>query len=193
MPSSEPRYHKTRDYWYCSHPTTGKQVYLGKDRNTAWRRFAALDDQPSDRPTFVADAVEAWKATHGGSWEAEELREWQGWATTVALHEIDKDHLRRFAKHMEKRKLSPQTMRHRMRLAKAVLRWCHENEWIDRMPATPKLPVPVKRPKHYEADVIKAVWETLGHAKGILTFLVETAARPSPNTVHLTRIKQASR
>ena len=78
MPSSEPRYHKIRDYWYCSHPTTGKQVYLGKDRNTAWRRFAALDDQPSDRPTFVADAVEAWKATHGGSWEAEELREWQG-------------------------------------------------------------------------------------------------------------------
>ena len=70
-------------------------------------------------------------------------------------------------------------MRHRMRLAKAVLRWCHENEWIDPMPTSPKLPVPVKRPKHYEADVIKAAWETLGHAKDILTFLVETAARPS--------------
>lgn len=79
--------------------------------------------------------------------------------------------------------LSLKTIRHYIRAATAVLRWAHDQEWIDRMPAVPKLPKPMRQARDLDGTRIGSTFETFtGKAKRtghIFRFILATGCRLS--------------
>ncbi len=61
MPSNPLRHHDARDYWYFVDPTTHKQVYLSRDKNTAARKWREIQGGkpilPSGAPTSISEAT----------------------------------------------------------------------------------------------------------------------------------------
>ena len=182
MPTNPLRHHDARDYWYFVDPTTHKQVYLSRDKNTAARKWREIQGGkpilPSGAPTTISEATTRWLATHGGNWERYQLVDWARVSMKIALADVDHDLLKRYATHCKRKKWSAETIRKRVRLAHVVLRWCHEQGWIATLPTKPRLDQPIRRPRDYKLDAIDAAWRTLGQAKDVLSFILEIGCRP---------------
>lgn len=174
---SQPRWDKTNRYWYAR--LGGKKKYLAADESSAWKRFHELGgtDAPTERPVVVSEAIAAWARVHGDTWHKYVLKAWDAFAGTTKLKDVDRDHLTKFAKTI--RRQAPATIRHKIKLAHRVLRWCEQHGWIDHVSERPRLPKPQPKYRDEPVDEITAAFVTLpAYAKAILGFVVETGCRP---------------
>ena len=77
-------------------------------------------------------------------------------------------------------KLKPETIRHWLRTATAVLRWAVEQEWVATMPKVPKLPTPMRQNRDVAPERLREILSALPERAGrILRFIAYTGCRPS--------------
>jgi len=184
---SQPRWHKSRRYWYCRHG--GRQHYLSRDYATAVRRFAEIvgHDLPGEQPLTVAMLIAEWSRLHAKRFHGEWLAAWDRHGGQRRLIDLPPDHLVEYRNHLQRatvprrrRRYSPVTIRSYVKLAHRVLTWGCERGWIGRVPDKPALPIPPSGERHIDGDDLKRAWATLPpRAERILRFILETGCRPS--------------
>ena len=197
MPAKpQPRYHKTKGYWYIVRD--GKQKFLARDFATAWEKWRGTvrlgpDAKRLNAPGSVAEAVETWLQLHPGPDEKFRLLRWVRWAGRMPVDDLDVGHLEAFASHLRttagrsgsnhKRRrepYAPKTICDTINSTRRVLQWCIDYGWLNRMPRVPRLSKGMRHPRDIEQVDIDRVWRGLPRfAKPILTFILETGCRPS--------------
>lgn len=193
MPRKRPKWHKARRCWYVFFE--GKQRYLGTDEAGAWTRLDKLlyDSGVPVRPLTLAGAADEWLKAYPSRDNEWRLARWTRSVGHERLRDMSIDHLDRFAAYLRRAKMkpghghktkpkagySPKTIRDTVQTVRRVLQWCHDHDWIARVPRLPKLAKSVKMPKDLSPKTLDDVWQTLGKARRILTFILETGCRPS--------------
>jgi integrase len=203
---SKPHLHK--GYWRCR--IDGREVHLGADKRAAFAKFHQLmtdrlAEDLDDRPRTVNGVIAAWLKLNDKPGYADWLAQFREFAGDVSLRNVEKDLLTRYHLHLKdqtgKRRvydrkakawgigstgkaLSPKTQRHYIRAATAVLKWAHEQEWLDVLPVTPKVPKPIKQARDLDTGAIIKALDTFAtkrarRAGRILRFIAETGCRPS--------------
>ena len=188
-----PCWHKSGRYWYVK--IDGKQRYLSTDEAKAWKKLDDLlyDGGTHVRPLTIRKAADEWLKVYASRDNEWRLARWDRWAGRESLKNVSIDHLDRFAKFLQRATMkpgkghkkkpkagyAPKTIRDTVQSVRRVLQWCHDHGWIKRLPRAPKLSKATRRPKDISSNQINDVWKTLGKAKAILTFVLETGCRPS--------------
>jgi len=147
----------------------------------AYRRFGEIvgHEAPTDRPETVAEAIAAWQLIYGGKWEVWILNAWDDFAGTTELDRLGLDHLAKYTRHLRRQKQAASTIRHKVRLATRVLRWCIKNDYLATLPEAPNLPKPLVRPRDARPAELMATFASLPErARNVLRFILETGARP---------------
>lgn len=158
----------------------GKKHDLGRDYWGALRRIADIAGDKIRGPAAhtVAAAITAYLPTHRRpDWAGGLLKSFEEFSQTTELRDLPEDHLIRFAASLSN---SPATIRHKVRLANAVLKHAIKQGWMDRLPDAPKLEVPQTRARDIPPDVLTETWQKLpDRAKPLLEFMLTTGCRPS--------------
>ena len=174
---SQPRWDKSKRAWYCRY--RNRKYYLGQDESVAYKKFAGIvgGEITTDVRT-VASAVAEWQARNGTDWTKYLLGRWLEFGGTVTLDTVNNDHFTNYARWLGK-KYKPETVRHCLRYAIAVCRWCVEHDILAKTPAMPKTPTPVRSPKDIDTETLVATFEKLtGPVRALLEFILETGCRP---------------
>lgn len=180
----------------------GREHYLGSNKSQAQIRAGALIAQHMaqpgavHRPRNVAELVEAWQVERPGrAWvlipfakftydtrvaeplndlPIDTLERYVVWLQTKAQHR----HVRK-GRQSKKRGLLPWSVRQYANAARALLRWAHDREWVDRVPRSPKLPKPVERARDIPPAKLRAIFDALPDRAGrIFRFILATGCRP---------------
>lgn len=177
-----PRVHfdKTRKYFYCR--LRRKKHYLGKDFKKAHEQFAKLlgDAYPLPEPVTVAEAIEGWLRENPGDWRKTILKAWYDFAGTDGLDGLPPDALEQYARHLQSKKQSARTIKHKINHAARVCRWAVEHGHMQREPKRPKVPKPMQEPRDVPMPKLAEVFADLPkQAERILAFILMTGARPN--------------
>ncbi len=88
---------------------------------------------------------------------------WRTFAGPTTLTDIKLDHLQDYPRWLERRGDRPQNIRHNLRLAKRVLRWCVDHGYLERTPRAPANASKVARtPKPIHSDHIRVQTHAVG-------------------------------
>lgn len=168
--------------------------YLGTDAVAARKKYdRLLADRISlgGQPDTLSEIVARWSVEHPKAdqpWARARLIEWLG---DRLVGELAPDLLIQFAEHLNHAKtkprkghtpapLQPKTIRHCLAFASRVFRDARASGWTDVQLRNPKLPRAMLIPRDLSpADVQRLISAAPETAKPIITFLVETGARPS--------------
>lgn len=177
----QPRYDKSRNSWYCRY--RNKKHYLGTEYIEACERFARVVGQEAvgEAPQTVAEAISSWLLLHDQKrWDWWILKTWAEYAGREPLHRIIPDHLQAYLSHLKGQAQSSATIRHKVRKAAEVCRWCVKHGYMHAVPEMPKLPKPMQRPRDVPHQKLREVFATLPRkTEPILRFILEVGCRPS--------------
>lgn len=182
---AKPRFYKPPNrsgYWYFSHKGKRYRAYTEAE---IWKKFyEVMGPGIIESETLnVAEAGELWLRRNGHaekSWHWQMLQAWIRWAAILRVGKLPSDHLIRFVEHVESQGHSRETLRKELRAAIAVLQWCVDEGWLEKMPAKPKTKAPIRRPRDYDRKkMIGSINALPDRAQRIARFMVETGCRPS--------------
>lgn len=186
--------HLSKGYWRVR--INGVEHHLGKDRRQAMRKFHTLmrekyPDVPEDQPQTINGAIVAWRVLNDKPCYEQWLTPFRDYTGRLHLDDVTDDlftryllHLKAYTYHRGKngrtRHLGNETLRHYVRTATAVLRWAHEQGWIDSIPRAPKLVKSVRKVRDVEVSRLAEILDHLpARAQRILRFIAATGCRPS--------------
>lgn len=163
----------------------GRKHDLGRDYWDALRRIADIAGDKvrgGAQPLTVSEAIEEYLTTQRNpQWPSGLLKSFAKFSTGLELKSLPDDHLIRFAASLKSN--SPQTVRHKVRLAKAVLQHAIRQKWMVAMPEAPKLRTPSRKARDIAPDVLAATWTELpSRARPVFEFILATGCRPSEAT-----------
>ncbi len=205
MRQSKPHLHG--GYYRCR--IDGQEKHLGKDKRLAMQRFRRLmlervvDTNADGPPRTVNGAIVAWRKIHDRPCYTYWLAPFAEFAGGRFLNDVGQDLLTRYLLHLKDRQarrwsydakartwsprdtgrgLSDETIRHYIRAASSVLKWCHRQKWSSDLPDTPKMPCPVRHVRDLAPGELLAALESMksrsGRAERILRFIAVTGCRP---------------
>ncbi|MEW6250844.1 MAG: site-specific integrase [Planctomycetota bacterium] len=189
-----------RTYW-LGKATNGDTLTREAEAEFHRLKAEALREHAAGTPQTVNGLVEAWRVLNPKPCYRGWLRALQGFAGTTRLDQIDRALLTRYHSHLttftyrrlgrkadngervklEPHKLAPETVRHWIRTAVAVLAWGVEVGYVRTMPIRPRrLNRAVQEPRDVDPATLRAALGNVnGNAGRILRFIAATGCRPS--------------
>lgn len=161
----------------------GKLHYLGSDERKARAAFYRLmarrvEPPPADQPQTVEQVAALWLRSNRRTCYVYWLRPFVKFAGPLSLSEIRPDLLTRYAAGIGDQ-YAPESIRHFVHVARAVLRWAHELDYVECVPRCPKLPRPVRKSRDVEPRRLAAILDELpNRARSVLRFIAATGCRP---------------
>lgn len=178
------RPHKTKSgRWYQN--VDGKR-YWGRTAREVRDKVRATGKEtplPKD-PIIVLEIVEAWQEVstqHRTRFVGDTIGSFETFFGRTRLTDVDRAALERYAEYLKGLGNGPQTIRHKVRLAKRIFRWAHEHDeqYISQMPRSPKLPpIPQGHKSIPVDDLTKLLNEMHPSSRLIYTFILATRCRP---------------
>ncbi|MEE9294579.1 MAG: site-specific integrase [Phycisphaerae bacterium] len=158
----------------------GRQYTRTKRRDAYTLLNSLLATEPVEGGLiYVAEAVREWCRLNPGDWEKGRLLNWLDFNKSAKLADVDDRHVADYLAWMKKRGFSPWTIRHNMRLAYAVLNWCHDCGWVSRVPKKPRMPVPQRVAKDIPTERLADVLDGLpAQVKPLVLFILASGCRP---------------
>lgn len=171
----------------------GREYYLGSDERKAQHEFyklmaAATRADPSDRPATVNGAIRAYLGLRDSRGNRQRLADFATFAGEVFLDDVERDLLTRFLIHLRgrtfkagkhRRRLSPQTLLHYVKTARAVLRLAHKNEWIASVPELPDMEKPMRKARDIAPPRLREIFATMRpRTQRLCRFIAATGCRP---------------
>ncbi len=177
-------YQDARGRW-CS-TINGKRHRFGKDYVRACHLFklakieagkeGPVDNKP---PSSVGGVITRWAEQYGTEFSGYALVHLGDAFGLMLLVDVPPDILGRFARSLEKKNLSPKTVRSYCNVADQCLRWAKDQGWIAVDLKRPKLKTPSKRPRDFDPKKLSKILPKLNpHVRPLAMFIATTGCRP---------------
>lgn len=188
-------------------PRDPKKARMPRDVAAEWYRLkaeATRPTTPSDRPELIAGAVTRWLDLNPKPIYENWLKPLVEYAGGERLDSIDADFLNRYHVHLTATKakrrrfdkatktwamietdqqLKPETVRHYIRTATAVLKWAHKRKFLPEVPELQRLAKSAPKARDIAwsrvVEILDGMNGRASRAANILRFIAYTGCRPS--------------